>query len=171
MKTCFWEETSILWNGSLTPSVSKGKGVKQGCPLSPRLFTILLNSAMSTLAETFHLDLNYRDGISMPLILAYADDVVFVSNIKNHLSMLLNEVIDLFASLGLTLNVNKTEVLIRDPEDVCREPDDLVTVGNLEIKRVHELKYLGEYQLSERFINNCQLVFKRFDCKFNSFTT
>ncbi|GBP35749.1 hypothetical protein EVAR_82684_1 [Eumeta japonica] len=52
--SCLKEHTSILWFGQKTQSVTKGKGVKPGCPFSPRLFTIVLDDILRTLEKIGH---------------------------------------------------------------------------------------------------------------------
>ncbi|GBP73395.1 Retrovirus-related Pol polyprotein from type-2 retrotransposable element R2DM; Endonuclease [Eumeta japonica] len=49
--SCFKEHTSITWFGQENQTIIKGKGVKRGCPLSSRLFTIVLDDVLRTLEE------------------------------------------------------------------------------------------------------------------------
>ncbi|GBP34740.1 hypothetical protein EVAR_25744_1 [Eumeta japonica] len=51
--SCLKEHTSILWFGQKIQKITKGKGVKQGCPLSPRLSTIVLDDVLRTLENAF----------------------------------------------------------------------------------------------------------------------
>ncbi|GBP79954.1 hypothetical protein EVAR_56546_1 [Eumeta japonica] len=49
--SCLKEHTSILWSEQKTQSITKGKGVKQECPLLPWLFTIVLDDVLRPLEE------------------------------------------------------------------------------------------------------------------------
>lgn len=152
IKTCLWENTGILWNGECSPSVIKSKGVKQGCPLSPRLFTLVMDAVLQTLAEQFDIDLNYSSGLKSPLVLAYADDVIIVCNDKRLLTLLFHELKDLFLSVNLKFNISKTELMVRDPCHLITEPEDFISLGSIQIRRVHEIKYLGKSTIYSNFL-------------------
>lgn len=71
IRVCMWEQTKILWFRQTTPAVNKCRGVKQGCSLSPRLFTLVLDAVLQTLAEELHFNLDPFHRIAFPMILAY----------------------------------------------------------------------------------------------------
>ncbi|GBP26851.1 hypothetical protein EVAR_16431_1 [Eumeta japonica] len=57
------------------------KRVKQGCPLSPRLFTIVLDDVLRTLEELVsEVRLDQDAEINLPVILSFADDIIIIGN-------------------------------------------------------------------------------------------
>lgn len=62
------ERTAIQWVGRRTNAFTKGKGVKQGCPISPYIFIILLDYALKKVATKLNIDLNFRE-ILLPILL------------------------------------------------------------------------------------------------------
>lgn len=42
-----FEESSILWEGIETEKVLKGKGIKQGCPMAPYIFTLIVQEVLT----------------------------------------------------------------------------------------------------------------------------
>lgn len=65
IKSCFWGKKAVLWYGALSKWANKSIGVKQGCPISPRIFTLILNEVIKTLACEFSMDLNGRYKITL----------------------------------------------------------------------------------------------------------
>jgi len=98
------EQTFIRWGGKCTNVHSRAKGVKQGCPTS-----ILLR-----VSETTKLDLNLLN-FDLPLLLAYADDLIVVGDSLNSLERPLAALITELQAFGLTINEKKCSILIRDP--------------------------------------------------------
>lgn len=146
VKCCFWERTAVLWYGALSQWVNKSIGVKQGCPISPRIFTLVLDAVMQTLSCQFNINLNQSTGITLPCVLAYADDILLIDDDECRLTLMFTELVSLLDSVGLKLNPNKTEILIRDPNFSA----DLVIpttfqLGPFLIKRSPSIRYLGSY--------------------------
>lgn len=65
IQAALYERTAIQWFGRRTRMKTKSRGVKQGCPLSPFIFVIVLHYAIDRVARRLNIDLNYAD-IIMP---------------------------------------------------------------------------------------------------------
>lgn len=99
IKACMWERTSLIWFKQLTPEINKSVGVKQGCPLSPRLFTLVWDAVLQTMSEELGICLA-QPGPSFiyPMVLAYADDILTISHCTEVLERMLSSLVPLFES-------------------------------------------------------------------------
>ncbi|GKB05965.1 RNA-directed DNA polymerase, eukaryota [Tanacetum coccineum] len=137
---------SIIINGSPTEEFQFGKGLKQGDPLSPFLFILIM--------ETLHLsfqrvvDAGLFHGIKLGGLvnlshMFYADDAVFVGEwSESNISMLVN-VLDCFHRVsGLKINMSKSKIMGVHVDDgkVSRAANKL---GCLVLKP--PFLYLGSY--------------------------
>ena len=139
--------SSVTNNGFSTPSFNLKRGVRQGDPLSPSLFIIVLE----LLAIYVRNDKQIRgikvDGNELKLVI-FADDMTsFVRDTRSHL--ILFNTINLFSSYsGLCINHDKTEILL---------------LGNMEIKAtelgVKEIRKVVKI-LGVRFTYNQNLFYK-----------
>lgn len=84
-----------------------GRGVRQGDPLSPLLFNLVVDRALGILSE----DVGYRMGSRLINALGYADDIVLLSSTKVGLQENLTRLHAAFLQNGLTINAKKTGVL------------------------------------------------------------
>ncbi|GJU03526.1 RNA-directed DNA polymerase, eukaryota, reverse transcriptase zinc-binding domain protein [Tanacetum coccineum] len=137
---------SIIINGSPTEEFQFGKGLKQGDPLSPFLFILIM--------ETLHLsfqrvvDAGLFHGIKLGGLvnlshMFYADDAMFVGEwSESNISMLVN-VLDCFHRVsGLKINTSKSKIMVVHVDDgkVSRAANKL---GCLVLKP--SFLYLGSY--------------------------
>lgn len=127
--------------------VEKRRGIKQGCPASPRLFLVGLHHVLLTLREFVpEINLNQLGNIQLPCLLAYVDDLLFVCKNENDVQRILETIEPLLASIGLEINVEKTCVLFRDPCDTNNTAEEAVKqFGKYMLKVVTKMRYLGTY--------------------------
>lgn len=119
---------------------SKGKeiriqrGVRQGDPLSPKLFAAVLEEIFKKLDwEVQGIKINGE----MLSHLRFADDLVILATTKDELEQMLNDLDTESRKIGLTMNTSKTKALTNSIE----EP---IVVNNHLIEYVQEYTYLGQ---------------------------
>ena len=112
-------------------------GLKQGCMLSPILFNLTLEIAIRLMrgiqqgAEVDNSKIN---------TLAYADDVVLLSETEAGLEELNTSFIDMGRRVGLECNETKTKKMLMSRH---RRIDGHTRIGDLNIENVQTFKYLG----------------------------
>ncbi len=146
---------SLVWFSQKTRYYVKSRGVKQGCPVSPRVFIMMVDEVIQTLVcvleEIYGIKLEIftdsRATLKAPFLMAYADDVLLVCEELQMMDMIFKELIELLSSIGLNLNATKTKLLIRDP--MQGDHPNQFNIGGLDIERVEKLKYLGSVILAK----------------------
>nr|GEW35694.1 RNA-directed DNA polymerase, eukaryota [Tanacetum cinerariifolium] len=142
---------SIIINGSPTDEFQFGKGLKQGDPLSPFLFLLV----METLHISFQrvVDAGMYQGIEVGSLvnlshMFYADDAVFVGEwSKSNISSLFH-VLDCFHKLsGLKINKNKSKIMGIKVE-AGKVSRAAIKLGCLVLKSL--FLYLGSYVLAPK---------------------
>ncbi|KAL9699557.1 hypothetical protein quinque_002998 [Culex quinquefasciatus] len=136
------ESFQTLWEGQISLREIRKKGIKQGCPLSPVLFDLILEFVLRKvefdLNGGFVLDQHRR--ISFPLVLVYADDVLILANSSSSLDLLVTAMQNRLKEVNLNANPDKSKVLIRSPGgDVPAN----ITLGGTVYELAKELTYLG----------------------------
>ena len=110
------------------------RGVKQGDPMSPKLFNAVLESVFRSLKwENFGISINNKKLNN----LRFADDVVLFAESKNELIQLIQDLKDASKIVGLEMNENKTKI-------INNTGDDDYYVDGLKIEVVKDYKYLGQ---------------------------
>ena len=127
----------VINNGFSTPSFNLKRGVRQGDPLSPSLFIIVLELLALSIRNNDQIKGIVVDGFEIKLVI-FADDLTsFVRDKLSH--SILFDTIDLFSTYsGLKVNRDKTEILLLGNMEV--NSSDL---GVNEISKV--IKILGVY--------------------------
>ncbi|GJW92169.1 RNA-directed DNA polymerase, eukaryota [Tanacetum coccineum] len=122
---------SILINGSPSKEFKFYKGLKQGDPLSPFLFILIMESlhisfnkvVQAGFYKGFHID----DSLTLSHLF-YADDVVFVGKWgKQNVTIIVNVVNCFFLASGLKINLHKSKLMgIGIPQaEVCSAAESI----------------------------------------------
>ena len=118
--TCFWrnlhagQEATVRIRHGTTDWFQIGKGVCQGCILSPCLFNLYAEYIM----RNARLD-EAKAGIKIAgrniNNLRYADDIILMSESEEELKGLLMKVKEESKKVGLKLNIQKTKIMASGP--------------------------------------------------------
>lgn len=127
----------ILTHQTLSPSFSLQRGNRQGCVLSPLLFSL----AIEPLAENIRSNLNihgYNTKYTKNKISLYADDILlYITKPQQSIPNLLS-LINLFGTFsGYRINWNKSEIMPVNYDDVS-----FLQQFPFKVKK-YEIKYLG----------------------------
>ena len=87
-----------------TDGIPVKRGIRQGCPLSPLLFALYVNSIALEMEK-----INPRKG-QEPAVLMYADDIVIWGETEEEMQQKLQKLYDIMQSLGLQMSFEKTEL-------------------------------------------------------------
>ena len=118
-----------------TSEFSIGKGVRQGCILSPMLFNLYDESIMRE-AGLSHLDAGIKIGGLCLNNLRYADDTTLAASLTEDLKNIIRAVKKASEEYGLYLNIGKTKVL-------SSVPLSSFEVDGMDIEVVHSFNFLG----------------------------
>ena len=131
--------SSVKINNQLSDWFDVNCGVKQGCVLSPTLFSMFINDLVDSVRGSGR-GLKIK-GTSID-ILMYADDVVVLAETEGDLQEILSSINSWCSSWGISINVKKTKVnhfrYKRTPQSNFK-----FKLGDQHIEYAHEYKYLG----------------------------
>ncbi|GJW92989.1 RNA-directed DNA polymerase, eukaryota [Tanacetum coccineum] len=143
-------KASILINGSPSKEYSCHRGLKQGDPLAPYLFILIM--------ESLHLSFNrvvdegLFKGIQLPGSLSlshlfYADDAMFIGEWSNeNLSGIINILKSFFLASGLQINILKSQLLgVCVPHQVVEQAASLIGCSIMSNKFRYLGVMVGEY--------------------------
>ena len=121
----------------VSDSFAEGNGFRQGCILSPILFSLYINSLLDKLrgAEARCKDL-------LILALLYADDMVVLAEDKEMLRRAVAKLGEWCAEWSVKVNVEKCGIMHMMKKGVKRSEQKFVMNGEV-VQNVVEYKYLG----------------------------
>jgi hypothetical protein len=131
----------------ITPNIHPAKGLKQGCPLSPLLFSLFISDIGSKLNEdagngNWGVPVKLNDSTVFYIThLLYADDLTLVACSEDALGYLLYNLSHYAKRKGLTVNVDKCAAMTFFAGKDTPELD--VRYEGRRIPVVKEFKYLG----------------------------
>ena len=110
--------TTFKVGGVVTTPCNIGRGVKQGDPLSPLLFNLVIDELAS---EVQSLGVGVRLSPTVKVsLLAFADDLVLVGETKFGLQMLVRRTLDVLEEGGLEVNPAKCKTLALVVDKHCK---------------------------------------------------
>ena len=138
LRDIYHGDSYVLVDGhKRTEAVHPTVGVKQGCPLSPLLFSLFVNDVESFFmsdrgAESAHA------GVQIPLVM-YADDTTLLSNTRKDMEVLLTSLARYARHKKLVVNVDKSCVMVFN----ARRKYAPFKYEGMPLSFVDEFKYLG----------------------------
>jgi hypothetical protein len=132
------QESAVRTAEGLTDWFTIGRGVRQGCPMSPALYNIYAESIMREALEGFFGGISI--GGRMVSNLRFADDTTLVSSSKEELDDLLRRVKEASKTRHLLLNIQKTKIMVLDNN---RPENDPFIIDGERIEEVDSFVYLG----------------------------
>ena len=159
------QQARVCWNEGRGHYSYIDKGVRQGGILSPFLFKLYIDDLIEKISLV---NSGCRLGFVRMNILAYADDLVLISDSKDSLEILY-KILDMeIRKLKLIINKNKSKCMIFERPAKRDQRKDL-QLGNDTLEVVENYKYLGHNVNSQLLdIPDVKQRLNDFNSKFNS---
>ena len=149
-------QSSVRCQGQAYGSINCHRGLKQGCKLSPLLFSILVSQiCLEVIGKGKHGVQLEPNGAELFLLL-FVDDIVLLSDTVPGLQNQINNLKNAANKLGLVINTEKTKVVVfRNGGFIAAHEKWMI--GDTKLEVVTEYKYLG-VTLSTRICTNTILA-------------
>ena len=132
----------VRFGNKLSEPIECPFGVKQGCLLSPALFSILINKVAKKVASKGRMGYQFIPGGHEIFSLLFADDIVLVSQTPAGLQNQLNNLKQASDELGLEVNLEKTKTISFRRGGYLGRTERWY-YGRNKIETVNSYKYLG----------------------------
>jgi len=130
------QSVKVRLNRGETRSVQIGRGVRQGCCLSPILFNLHGECLTKEALEGFG---DFKTGGQIIHTVKYADDLVLLAKEEKVLQDIIDNLIEIGRCYGMEMNVEKTKVM-----RISRQPLPVkIMIDQKQLENVECFKYLG----------------------------
>ena len=129
-------------NGEFTDMFDCPQGLRQGCVLSPTLFSIIINEIATSVANEGKHGLQLLPGLIELFILLFADDLALLSCSPHGLQVQLDCVHRLCMELGLKINTDKSKIMVFRKGGFLGRHEHWSIDGN-QLEVVNRYAYLG----------------------------
>jgi hypothetical protein len=145
------QQVDISINGDMVKGYKIKNGVKQGDSLSCILFIMCIDPLIRNIENNRDITRIELQGISLPKIVAYADDITCLINDKRSLKNIFFEYERLSRASNLILNADKTEILVRQ--------SSMYRVKYL--NETHRIRGLSEAKINGIIFNRDRVIMER----------
>ena len=140
IKSMYRDTTATYqWNGITIENVKSERGLRQGCTLSPFLFTLIMEELTQRIKNT---EVGIKVGEGKLSILLFADDVVLLTDNLDDMQKLLEETDKFSEDMEMKFAIDKCKVLMINGNENEIQNNKLKLSG-MELEIVEEYKYLG----------------------------
>ena len=141
LKNLYWEQmAAISIDGEISEWTYIKRGVRQGCVISPDLFSLYPEIIMKKVKQRSDYLKFTVNGVNIQNI-RYADDTVLLARIKVDLENLLHILKEESEIRGLNINRKKAKVMVFSKNKIS--PKCKITVDDEELQQVESFNYLG----------------------------
>jgi len=142
-------ESAVKVNNKLTDWFEIQNGVKQGCILSPSLFSMFINDLVEDI-NSVGLGVHCKEAIISSLL--FADELVLLAENETNLQSMLNNLTNWCSKWGIKINASKSKCMhFRNKRKPCSAFQ--FKIGKLSPEYTHHYKYLG-FWINEFLDNN-----------------
>ena len=127
----------IELNGIVSKEFKTKVGVKQGGPLSPKLYNVYIKDVIERIED---LKRGIQIGDFKTSIILYADDIMLLSSTRTGMTEMINATNDYMKEWKIKMNISKTNYIAIGKEVVTPR---VIKVNNEVVNKVQTLKYLG----------------------------
>uniref|UniRef100_A0A670K332 Reverse transcriptase domain-containing protein n=1 Tax=Podarcis muralis TaxID=64176 RepID=A0A670K332_PODMU len=133
------QKAKLIINNVITEDIKIAKGTRQGCPLSPLLFIVVLEVLLNAIRQNKQIK-GITLGSNEYKVKAYADDVVLtVEEPTDSIKEILEEMEEFGKLAGFKLNKSKTKMIVKNLD----QDKIQLLQQQTEIEVVNKVKYLG----------------------------
>ena len=141
-------QSCVRWKHETSGFFNCPQGVKQGCILSPLIFSLFVNEVAKHVSSNCKHGFQFLPGLREICLLLFADDICLFSTTPSGLQNQINNLERSSKALGLNVNLNKTKVMVFRKGGHLSKAEKWYYDGKL-IQVVNSYKYLG-FNLSTR---------------------
>ena len=135
-------QSCVRWGSQFSEFFHCPEGVKQGCMLSPLIFSLLITEVGDKVSSMGKHGVQFLPGLQEIFLLLFADDICLISTTPSGLQNQIRNLEKASESLGLMVNLNKTKIMVFRKGGHLGKYEKWFYKGK-EIEIVNNYKYLG----------------------------